>query len=83
MSGCSSIGPCSYDLQSNGWSPTDLRPEGLPTHHYQSPGWFVDEEGRLLICRKLDAKNFCGGIYHVYRKAENGYVEEAEIVCIT
>ena len=81
--GCTSIGPCSYDLPGNGWSPTELRPDGLPKRLYESPGWFLDAEESILVCHDFDARNFCGGIYSVYKKVGSAYVEDKEIVCIT
>ena len=81
--GCSSIGPCSYPLSQNGWVRTNARPPEILTDLNRSAHWFEDEQGDILVCPSIDARDACGSYYEIFEKTKIGYVVKEEIVCLT
>ena len=82
LSGCGTLGPCSYDLPGNGWTATQLRPEQIATTENHDLAWFMNAEGSILICPNFEAEGVCGSYYFVFEKIGDRY-EEKELVCIT
>jgi hypothetical protein len=82
LSGCGSSSPCSYDLSSNGWASTQLRPEQITTNENKDLAWFANSEGSILICPEFEADGVCGNYYFVFEKIGDSYAEN-ELVCTT
>ena len=81
LAGCRAAGPCSYDVSADGWERTNIRPEGLPIDEHDDSGWFTNSDGAILICPHLESSDVCGGIRLVYKKTEESYALDQEIVC--
>lgn len=85
VTGCSSIGVCSYSLSDNGWLPTDMRPADIVEIESRTGNdksrWYINDTGEILVCRRLDARDSCAGIYSVYEPTDSGYVQAEELVC--
>ena len=82
LTGCHTVGACSYDLAANGWRADHDPPLELQNATNRSYDWYVNDAGDRFACPDADAQDICGNVYNIYRSTAAGY-DRQELVCTT